>query len=102
MKKEGQIRRIETKVGLVVPEELEEGRYVNYAAVTHSPHEFHIFLAQVSVPPGEKPMAESVAANAVAHIIIPPSVMPDIIKALSTNYGRYKQEAEEIDEPRQR
>ena len=96
MNKEDQIRRIETKVGLVVPEELEEGRYVNYAAVTHSPHEFHIFLAQVSVPPGEKPIAQSVAANAVAHIIIPPSVMPEIIKVLSTNYDRYKQEAEKI------
>ena len=102
MSKEDQIREIETKVGLVVPEELEEGRYANYVAVTHSPHEFHIFLAQVSMPPGEKPIEQPVAANAVAHIIISPSVMPDVIKTLSINYNRYKQKAEKVDESRQR
>ena len=97
MSEEGKVETIKAKVGLVVPEDLEEGRYANYVAVTHSPHEFHIFLAQVSVPPGEKSVAQSVAANTVAHIIIPPSVMPDVIKVLSTNYNRYKQDTKEID-----
>lgn len=52
MKREEEVKPIEVKVKLVVPKELEEGRYTNYVAVTHSPHEFHVFFAQVGVPPG--------------------------------------------------
>jgi len=97
MKKEEEVKRIEVKVKLVVPRELEEGRYINYAAVTHSSHEFHIFFAQVSVPPGELPADKSLEANTIAHVIVPPSVMPQVIKALSDNYDRYKKHPEEGD-----
>lgn len=89
MKKEEKVEGIELKIELKVPKELEEGRYSNYATVGHSPEEFHIFFAQFTSP-RELPPDKITYANAVAHIIIAPAVMPKVIKALSDNYEKYE------------
>lgn len=89
MKKEEKAEEIELEIKLRIPEELEEGRYSNYVNVGHSLHEFHIFFGQIRTP--KQPSGDKIAyADAVAHIIIAPTVMAEVIKALSKNYERYK------------
>lgn len=81
--------KTELKVGLQVSTELQEGRYSNYAYIGHSEDEFHIYFGQAT-PPSEIPPDKTIFAQAVAHIIVPPKVMPKIITALSENYEKYK------------
>lgn len=91
-------KQVKAEIRLVVPTELTEGRYANYAAVTHSPHEFHIFFAQVGIPTEQESAVKSLEARAVAHLLIAPSVIDQFIKALQTNYNRYKKDIKEIRE----
>ena len=89
MKKGEQAKGIKLEIRLRVPKELEEGHYSNYATVGHSPHEFHIFFGQISTH--REPSPEKIAyADAVAHIILTPGLVPDVLKALSDNYEKYK------------
>lgn len=81
--------KTELKVGLEVSTELQEGRYSNYAYIGHSEDEFHIYFGQAT-PPSKIPTDKTIFAQAVAHIIVPPKVMPKVIKALSENYEKYK------------
>lgn len=76
-------------VKMQVSRELQEGRYSNYASIGHSEDAFHILFGQ-AMPPSEVPADKTVVAQAVAHVVIPPRVMPDIIKAFSENYEKYK------------
>ena len=89
MKRGQQAEGIKLEIRLRVPKELEEGHYSNYATVGHSPHEFHVFFGQISTH--REPSPEKIAyADAVAHIIVTPGLVPDIVEALSKNYERYK------------
>ena len=78
------------KVELQVSKEFQEGRYSNYASIGHSEDAFHIIFGQ-AIPPSKIPADKTVVAQAVAHVVVPPRVMPDIIKAFSENYEKYKQ-----------
>ena len=98
MTKKDETKQVKAEVRLVVPTELAEGRYANYAAVTHSPHEFHIFFAQVGIPAEQESAVKSLEARAVAHLLIAPSVMDQFIKTLQTNYNRYKKNIKETRE----
>lgn len=95
MKEKEKTEKIELEIRVRMPKELEEGRYSNYAVVSHSPHEFHIFFAQIS--PRKEPSDKIAHADVVAHIIIAPSVMPKVIEALSKNYKRYEKRRGEGD-----
>lgn len=81
--------KIEVKVEIQVSREFQEGRYSNYASIGHSEDAFHILFGQTT-PPRKVPADKTIVAQAVAHIIVPPAVMPKFIKAFSENYERYK------------
>lgn len=89
MTKKDETKQVKAEVRLVVPTELAEGRYSNYATIGHSEDAFHILFGQ-TMPPSKVPVDKTIVAQAVAHIIVSPTVMPKFIKAISDNYERYK------------
>lgn len=82
-------KKFELKIKMKVSEEFVEGRYSNYATIGYSEDEFHILFGQ-TMPPSEVPVDKTILAQAVAHIIVPPTVMPKFIKAFFDNYEKYK------------
>ncbi len=80
--------KVTLKVKMQVSRELQEGRYSNYATIGHSQDAFHIIFGQ-AMPPTKVPADKIVVAQAVAHVVVPPRVMPDFIRALSQNYEKY-------------
>lgn len=82
-------KKIELKLKMKVSEEFQEGRYSNYVTIGHSEDAFHILFGQ-TMPPSKVPVDKTIVAQAVAHIIVSPTVMPKFIKAFSGNYERYK------------
>ena len=86
--------KMELKIDIEISKEFKEGRYANYVSIGHSEDAFHILFGQ-TIPPREVPVDKTIFAQAVAHIVLPPNVMPKVINALSENYEKYKKRYED-------
>lgn len=83
----------------VSPEE-EGGRYANFLAVWHTPHEFTLDFAsilpsQVAEPDDEEPQVQ-VPCRVVARVKIPVSVVFEVLQALNENMTNYERKFGEI------
>jgi hypothetical protein len=81
-----------------VPPELEAGAHANFLMVWHTPHDFTLDFA---VMQPSQPGSTTVPCRVVARLRLPPSVMVDVVQAMSENISRYQQSFGEIQRPGQ-
>lgn len=70
--------------------------YSNFFEVSHSPHDFLLLLARVpgKLPAGSEPNKDGVTElpiEAQAQIVIPPTVIPGLIKALQSQQRLFEE-----------
>jgi hypothetical protein len=84
-----------------VPPELEGGVYANVLGVWHTGHEFTLDFAaiQPSVAPANPTEPTTVPCRVVTRVKIPPSVIFEIMRALSQNMTLYENKFGEIKRP---
>lgn len=76
------------QVEIRVPPDLEGGSYSNFVGVWHTPHEFTIdFCSTQPNNPGEE---LKLSAVAVSRVKLPPSLVFDVLRALSDNLDKYE------------
>ena len=88
----------QTEFEIQVPPELEAGAHANFLMVWHTPHDFTLDFA---VMQPAQPGASKVPCRVVARLRLPPTVMLDVVQAMSENIGRYQQTFGEIQRPGQ-
>ncbi len=76
-------------VRVQVSQEVRYGVYANFAVVSHSGHEFTLDLCQVQP---EEAQTEYVAADLVARVHLPPTLIPSLMRALEANLGAYERQ----------
>jgi hypothetical protein len=87
-----------TEFEIQVPPELDPGAYANFLSIWHTPHEFTLDFA-VSLPARTEDNVVKVPVRVVSRIRIPPTVILDVIQALSDNVAKYQQSFGEIQRP---
>ena len=90
----------QTEFEIQVPPENEAGEYSNFLMVWHTPHEFTLDFA-VMQPSQPADKGVKVPCRVVSRVRIPPSVMLDILNAMTENVSRYQQTFGEIHRPGQ-
>lgn len=78
--------RPKQRVQISVPEDHKHGVYANFLAVSHSAHEFTLDFCQLQ----PKPDDADVAADVVARVRIPPTLLGKVMQALNTNMTNYE------------
>lgn len=72
--------------------------YVNFAQVSHSPWEFTVRFCLAPAGPDIKKHLKEDGITAevpiIIDVMIPPSVIPGLIKALQTNFDRFEKKLE--------
>jgi Protein of unknown function (DUF3467) len=84
-----------------VPPDLEGGTYANFLGVWHTGHEFTLDFAvtQPPVVPEDENEPVTVPSRVVARVKIPPTLIFDIMRALSENMTTYESTFGEIQRP---
>ena len=95
----GKLEEEEITVELTPAGEPSMGRiYANYVQVSHSPWEFTIRFclapAGADVKKFIKPNTNIVEMPIIIDIMVSPTLIPDIIKALQTNFDRFEKKSE--------
>lgn len=85
------------KVQVVVDAFDGPSQYVNHAEIAHSSHEFILTFAQVSAKLSKSALAEmgnthELIVEPSAQFMLPPTLIPLLINALSTQLQKYEQE----------
>ena len=88
----------QTEFEIQVPPEHEVGAYANFLMVWHTPHEFTLDFA-VTQPSQPAESGVKVPCRVVSRLHVPPTVMLDILQAMSENAARYQQTFGEIRRP---
>jgi hypothetical protein len=78
--------------------------YVNHAEVTHTAHDFTLALARV---PSRLPVAQisgpqsaaPLTLDAAVQLVIPPTLIPALIRVLSVQKEQYEKQFGEITDP---
>src|SRR5919197_6767601 len=87
-----------TEFEIQVPPELEAGAHANFLMVWHTPHDFTLdFAVMQPTQPGQE--GAKVPCRVVARLRLPPTVMLDVLQAMSENVARYQQSFGEIHRP---
>lgn len=78
--------------------------YVNFADITHSPHEFAISAARIPTKLTLRQIEEikesgSLEVEAEVQLIIPPTMLPGLIKALQSRRKLFETDMGPINEP---
>ncbi len=76
-----------------VPPEQVAGHYANLVGVWHTPHEFAIDFCVIQPFAGQP---DSMAAQVVARVRIPPTLVFDLLRAVNENLGQYEDAFGEI------
>lgn len=82
-----------TSVQINVPPEKSAGSYSNIVSVWHTPHDFAIDFC-VNQPFAAGP--DGFAAQVVSRVRIPPTIVFELLSALSDNLSQYEDEFGEI------
>jgi Protein of unknown function (DUF3467) len=90
----------QTEFEIQVPPEEEAGEYSNFLMIWHTPHEFTLDFA-VMQPSQPAENGVKVPCRVVSRIRISPTVMLDILQAMTENVARYQQTFGEIQRPGQ-
>ena len=90
----------QTEFEIQVPPEEEAGGYSNFLMIWHTPHEFTLDFA-VMQPSQPAENGVKVPCRVVSRIRISPTVMLDILQAMTENVARYQQTFGEIQRPGQ-
>jgi Protein of unknown function (DUF3467) len=92
------------KYDVQIPSDLEGGTYANFLGVWHTGHEFTLDFAviQPSIVPENPTEPITVPCRVVSRVKIPPSLIFDIMRALSTNMTLYENTFGEIQKPEPR
>ncbi len=80
-----------------VPPEQVAGQYANLVGVWHTPHEFAIDFCIIQPFTGHGP--DTVAAQVVSRVRIPPTIVFDLLRALNEDLGEYETAYGEIKRP---
>lgn len=80
-----------------VPPEQVAGQYANLVGVWHTPHEFAIDFCIIQPFTGHGP--DTVAAQVVSRVRIPPTIVFDLLRALNQDLGEYEAAYGEIKRP---
>lgn len=80
-----------------VPPEQVAGQYANLVGVWHTPHEFAIDFCIIQPFTGHGP--DTVAAQVVSRVRIPPTIVFDLLRALNQDLGEYEAAYGEIQRP---
>jgi hypothetical protein len=80
---------------IVLPEDLQPGEYANFLTVWHTGHEFTLDFSATQptqpVPKEDGSVRLRVPCRVVVRVKIPPTLVFDIIRALSTNMTAFEQ-----------
>jgi Protein of unknown function (DUF3467) len=71
--------------------------YANHIEVAHSPHEFELVFARLPAKISEEKMIElqtngRLETEALARVVIPTSLMLDMIRVLDVQKGKYEEQ----------
>jgi hypothetical protein len=82
-------------------EEMPKEVYANMAIVNHSKHEFNIYFSRVETPVtrNQIPKKDNYTLPIVAKIVVPPSLIENLIKALEKNYKTFLEDLNKPEEP---
>lgn len=84
------------EVQVNVPPDKIAGSYANVVSVWHTPHDFAIDFC-VNQPYASGP--DALAVQVVSRVRIPPTIVLDLLRALSDNLGQYEQELGPVKRP---
>jgi len=74
------------QIQINVPDGQKHGSYANFLVVSHSPHEFTLDFCQL-LPSGQP---DTLSAEVVSRVKIPPTLVGKVIRALNTNMTKYE------------
>jgi len=77
-----------------VPPDQVAGHYANLVGVWHTPHEFAIDFCVIQPFAGAEP--DTMSAQVVARVRIPPTLVFDLLRAVNENLGQYETQFGEI------
>lgn len=82
------------KIGVKLPnlEDMPEGKYSNYVLVTHGPDEFTLNFAKINFPSTLDQAAnlKNITLNIVSRIVVSPTLIKPLKKAIETNIRGYE------------
>ncbi len=100
MKNEKKTKIVVTNAENVKPQ------YSNYLSISHTPNEFILSFCYIDPAKMKRGEEQEVPAEAFSRIVVTPSLLPQIIKALQTNLEKYntsiKKEMDRIKEKKER
>jgi hypothetical protein len=82
-------------------EDIPKEVYSNMAIVNHSKHEFTLYFSRVETPvtKNQIPKKGSYILPIVAKIVVPPSLIKSLFKALEKNYKTYLEDLNKPEDP---
>ena len=85
----------ERKIPYELPsyDEQPEAIYANHVIVSHTQSEFNLFFSRINpiVTNNQIPKGKTAKLDIVARIILPPKIMPDLIKAFESNLKKFEE-----------